>query len=102
MPTDTVTPAAVRAMLQDGAEMALLDVREEGVFSDDGHPFFANSVPLSRLELLIRQRVPRFATRIVVCDGGDDQLATRAAAKPNSFALESTSLFSKPSFFEMS
>jgi len=76
-----VSPAAVRAMLKDGGEMALLDVREEGVFSDQGHPFFANSVPLSRLELLIRDRVPRLFTRIVVHDGGDEGLAERAAAK---------------------
>src|SRR5258708_19865059 len=81
----SVTPAAVRAMLKDGKEMALLDVREEGVFSDQGHPFFANSVPLSRLELMIRDLVPRPLTRIVVYDGGpgelDQGLADRAATK---------------------
>ncbi|MBV8493876.1 MAG: hypothetical protein JO162_10430, partial [Alphaproteobacteria bacterium] len=66
-------------MLRDGGEMALLDVREEGVFSDRGHPFFANSVPLSRLELLIRDRVPRVGTRVVAYDGGDEELAERAA-----------------------
>ena len=76
----TLSPQEVRAMLGDGGEMALLDVREEGVFSDRGHPFFANSVPLSRLELLIRDRVPRTGTRIVVTDGGDEGLAERAAA----------------------
>ena len=76
-----VTPAEVRAMLKDGGELALLDMREEGVFSDQGHPFFANSVPLSRLELLIRDRVPRLGTRIVVYDGDEEGLANRAAAK---------------------
>jgi rhodanese-related sulfurtransferase len=75
------TPAEVRAMLRDGAELALFDVREEGVFSEAGHAFSANSLPLSRLELLIRPLVPRYATRIVVCDGGDEDLAERAAAK---------------------
>ena len=77
----TVSPAEIRAMLKDGGEMALIDVREEGVFSEEGHPFFANSMPLSRLELLIRARVPRFGTRIVALDGGDEGLAERAAAK---------------------
>lgn len=82
----SVAPAAVRTMLRDGGEMALLDVREEGVFSEEGHPFFANSVPLSRLELLVRDLVPRKATRIVVYDGGADAsdgegLAGRAAAR---------------------
>jgi rhodanese-related sulfurtransferase len=75
----SVSPAEVRTMLRDGGEMALLDVREEGVFSDDGHPFFANSVPLSRLELLIRDLVPRPLTRIVLLDGGGQGLAERAA-----------------------
>src|SRR5581483_667070 len=75
-----VTPAEVRAMLRDGGEVALFDVREEGVFSDQGHPFFANSLPLSRLELHIRELVPRPGTRIVVYDGGDDGLAARAQA----------------------
>src|SRR5215208_7474030 len=79
--TPVVSPAEVRAMLRDGGEMALLDVREEGVFSEQGHPFFANSVPLSRLELMIRDLVPRRGTRIVLLDGGDDHLAQRAAAK---------------------
>ncbi|MBV9154491.1 MAG: thiosulfate sulfurtransferase [Alphaproteobacteria bacterium] len=74
-----LSPQDVRAMLRDGGEMALLDVREEGVFSDRGHPFFANSVPLSRLELLIRDRVPRVGTRVVAYDGGDEELAERAA-----------------------
>ncbi len=76
-----MSPAAVRAMLRETAEMALLDVREEGVFSEAGHPFFANSVPLSRLELMIRDLVPRRSTRIVVLDGGDEGLAERAAAR---------------------
>ncbi|MGC2412493.1 MAG: rhodanese-like domain-containing protein, partial [Stellaceae bacterium] len=81
-----VSPKEARAMLQDGAEIALIDVREEGVFADEGHPFFANSVPLSRLELMIRQLVPRKAARIVVLDGGPgaldgEDLAERAAAK---------------------
>src|SRR5437763_12269549 len=79
--TPVVSPDEVRPMLKDGGEMALLDVREEGVFSDQGHPFFANSVPLSRLELLIRELVPRLLPRIVVYDGGDEGLAERAATK---------------------
>ena len=81
MASRVLSPEDVRAMLRDGDEIALLDVREEGVFSEDGHPFFANSVPLSRLELMIRDLVPRRGTRIVVLDGGDDHLTQRAAAK---------------------
>jgi rhodanese-related sulfurtransferase/predicted metal-dependent enzyme (double-stranded beta helix superfamily) len=73
-----VSPQAVREMLADGGEMALLDVREEGVFSEEGHPFFACSMPLSHLELLVRDMVPRPTTRIVLYDG-EDGLADRAA-----------------------
>src|SRR5438067_5315465 len=78
--TPAVTSAELRAMLKDGGEIALLDVREEGVFSEEGHPFFANSLPLSRLELIVRDLVPRQRTRMVVYDGGDENLAERAAA----------------------
>src|SRR5580692_356495 len=81
-----VTPTEVRAMLKDGGEMALLDVRGEGVFSEEGHPFFANSLPLSRLELMIRELVPRRLARVIVYDGGPgaldrEDLADRAARK---------------------
>ena len=72
--------AEVRRMLGDGGEIALLDVREEGVFSDTGHPFFAVSLPLSRLELNIRSLVPRYATRVVLYDD-EDGLAERAARR---------------------
>ena len=89
--TPAVTPAELRAMLKDGGEIALLDVREEGVFSEEGHPFFANSLPLSRLELLIRDLVPRQLARIVVYDGGDENLAERAAATMTTIMPESGS-----------
>ena len=65
-------------MLADGRELALLDVREELIFSR-GHLLHARSLPLSRLELRIFRLVPRRATRIVLVDDGDG-LAARAAA----------------------
>jgi rhodanese-related sulfurtransferase len=68
---------ALRAMLLDGAELALLDVREERIFSES-HLLFARSVPLSRIELRMARLVPRKATRIVLVDD-DDGLAARAA-----------------------
>ncbi|HEX9071474.1 MAG TPA: hypothetical protein VF852_05935, partial [Pseudolabrys sp.] len=51
-----VTAAAVKAMLDDGAELALIDVREELTFSQN-HLLWARSVPLSRLELRFAQLV---------------------------------------------
>ena len=69
---------ALRAMLLDGGELALLDVREERTFSES-HLLFARSVPLSRLELRMARLVPRRATRIVLVDDGGG-LAERAAS----------------------
>jgi len=69
----------LKAMLRDGEELAILDLREEGVFAE-GHLLFAASLPLSRLELRIDQLVPRRGARIVLCDD-DDGLAPRAARK---------------------
>src|SRR5215208_5420489 len=75
--TRRIGAAALRAMLLDGEELALLDVREERIFSES-HLLFARSVPLSRLELRMARLVPRRATRIVLVDDADG-LAERAA-----------------------
>ena len=71
-------PAPVlRSTIDDGGELALLDVREELMFSR-AHLLHACSAPLSRLELIVPRLVPRRATRIVLLDD-DDGLAQRAA-----------------------
>jgi rhodanese-related sulfurtransferase len=57
-------------MLTDGQELALIDLREELIFSQN-HLLWARSVPLSRLELRFGRMVPRHTTRIVLCDDGD-------------------------------
>ena len=72
-----VSPAAVKAMLGDGKELALIDVREELTFSQN-HLLWARNVPLSRLELRFATLVPRKDTRIVLCDDNDG-LVERAA-----------------------
>jgi rhodanese-related sulfurtransferase len=72
-----VTAAAVKAMLGDGGELALVDVREELTFSQN-HLLWARNVPLSRLELRFARLVPRKATRIVLVDDNDG-LAARTA-----------------------
>ena len=74
--TAAVSPAALRGMLEDGGELALVDVREELIYSQ-GHLLLARSTPLSRLELKFAALVPRRTTRIVLCDGNDG-LAERA------------------------
>ena len=74
-----MTPAALRERLGSGGEMALLDVREQGVHCL-GHPFFACSLPLSKLELMAEDLLPRKGAPLVLLDGGEG-LAARAAAK---------------------
>jgi rhodanese-related sulfurtransferase len=71
-----VSAPALRAMLLDGHELALIDLREERIFSQS-HLLFARSIPLSRLELRIARLVPRKSTRMVLVDD-DDGLAERA------------------------
>ena len=69
---------AVKATLGDGQELALIDLREELIFSQR-HLLWARNVPASRLELHFARLVPRKTTRIVLIDDNDG-LAQRAAA----------------------
>jgi rhodanese-related sulfurtransferase/predicted metal-dependent enzyme (double-stranded beta helix superfamily) len=80
----------LRVMLADGAELALLDVREEGVYAKV-HLLTAACVPLSQLELRLEELVPRRATRVVLCDD-DGRLAQRAAAVMRRFGWRNISV----------
>jgi rhodanese-related sulfurtransferase len=79
-----ITAAELRARLHDGGEIAIVDAREEGSFYNR-HLLMASCLPLSRLELLAPNLLPRRSAPIVVCD--DDKsaygegLAARAAAR---------------------
>ena len=81
MAADRVSAGDLRQQLIDGGELAVLDAREQGVYFD-AHLFHAACVPLSSLELLLEDLVPRRSTPIVWCDtdGADGGLASRAAA----------------------
>ncbi len=79
LPTPRVSTAEVKAMISDGAELGLFDVREEGEFAAN-HLLFAVPLPLSRLELRAPLLAPRLNVRIVLIDGGDGR-ADRAAAR---------------------
>ena len=87
-PIATITDTELSDLLAgdpaEGVEFALLDAREEGVFSDR-HLFHAACVPLSQLELVIERLVPRRSTQVVWCDddGRPDGLAARAARRAN-------------------
>ncbi len=84
--SSVVTAPALRSMLLDDEELALIDVREEAAFGE-AHLLYACCVPLSRLELRIADLVPRRSVRIVLCDGGEG-LADRAAARLRRFGYE--------------
>jgi rhodanese-related sulfurtransferase len=71
----SVSPSAVRRALRDRAEIGLLDVRPEGRFAA-GHPLFAASFPLGRLEAEVFDRLPRRSVPLVVYGAGDDDAAT--------------------------
>jgi rhodanese-related sulfurtransferase len=75
-----ISPAALRELLLADTELALLDVREQGVHYQ-GHPFFACALPLSRLEMMVDDLLPRRSVPVVLLDGGSEDLAARAAEK---------------------
>lgn len=87
----TLTGAEVRDLLMAGGELALVDVREQGVHYR-GHPFFACSLPLSRLELMVGALLPRQSVQIVVLDSGDEGLAERAAEKLTELGYSNVSI----------
>ena len=74
----TLKPQQLKAMLHDGQEMALLDVREAGQFGES-HLLFATPLPYSRLEIDIGSLVPRKSARVVICDDGSLGVAQLAA-----------------------
>jgi len=85
-----VSPAELHARLRGDNEIALLDVREEGVFAKR-HLLRAAPMPLSRLETRLPTLVPRRGTPVVLCDDGDG-LAARAAAKMARFGYGEVAL----------
>lgn len=69
-PLPSITTDEVKATLREGREIALIDLREEGAYSLS-HPLFAVCVPLSRLETLFLDLVPRADVPVVLYDEGE-------------------------------
>lgn len=91
MPDYSYRPAAqLRQALLDGAELALIDLREEAEFARN-HPLFAANLPLSKLELDIFRRVPRLTTPITVYDNGEG-LAELAVERLQSWGYQDVAL----------
>jgi len=68
------TAGSVRQALLARAEIALVDVRPEGLFAE-GHPLFAASLPLGRLEAEVFDRLPRRSIRVVAYGDSDEDTA---------------------------
>lgn len=80
MPTaKSITAQNLKAALRDGGEIALLDAREELPFGARHH-LMATCVPLTRLEFMVDDLVPRKGARVVWCDDGEG-IAARAAQR---------------------
>lgn len=85
--TRTISPADLKAQIgrvaRDGArigdgELALIDVREQGAFSQS-HLFWACNIPLSFLDIRAGDLVPRKTVPVVLVDEGASGFAERAA-----------------------
>jgi rhodanese-related sulfurtransferase len=85
-----ISPRALKAMLRDGQELALVDVREQGIYYR-GHLLFACCIPSSRLEMMVGDLIPRQTTRVVLCDGGEGDLVAQAATKLAAFGYRDVS-----------
>lgn len=77
--TKSITARELRQHWVNHYEIALLDVREEGPYSE-AHPLFALSVPVSEIEKKLPSLVPRLSAPIVVYDDGEGYV-DRATAR---------------------
>ena len=75
----TLHPRAVRQILLQGGEIALVDVREEDPYAQ-AHPLFAVQLSAGRIELDAPWRLPRRDVTIAVLDDGEG-LADGAARR---------------------
>ena len=85
--------AGIRQALLDRRELALIDVREEADFAT-AHPLFAVILPLSKLELEVRRRIPRFTTPLTVYDNGEG-LAEIAVERLRSWGYQDVALLAE-------
>ena len=86
-----ISAEALHEALGGDDELAIIDFREEGSFAP-AHLLHACNIPLSRLELEIRELVPRAAVRIVATDNGEG-LAERGAARLRELGYTDIALF---------
>lgn len=93
--SDSYRPVSVRELrrrLAEGGELALVDVREEGERSRDGHILQSVPLPLSQIELRAAALLPRFGAPVVVTDEGSGERAVRAARRLAALGYENVAV----------
>lgn len=74
---ESYTAREVKELFGKRGEFAVLDVREQEEFSRS-HMLLASCVPLSRLELMVEDLVPRKTTPVILVDSGAETGPSRA------------------------
>ncbi len=77
--TKSILPEQAKDLLSGDGEIAFLDLREAGPFSE-GHPLFAVPCPWSGFEAEIAHLAPRKEVPVILIDGGDGVSAAAAEA----------------------
>ena len=72
----SIAPSTLRHLLDEGSELALIDVREHGEYNA-AHIPGASSLPRRLIEFRLQRLVPSAAVQIVLCD--DDERRARLA-----------------------
>ncbi|MFO1081093.1 MAG: rhodanese-like domain-containing protein [Reyranellaceae bacterium] len=75
----SIDPNALKQLIRQGGDFAIVDARDEDTFSTR-HLLLASCLPLSRLEVMAPRLLPRRGLPIIVCDDGDG-LAERAGRR---------------------
>jgi rhodanese-related sulfurtransferase len=89
----TIDVRTLAAWLDDGAELAILDLRSKEDAASYGQPLFGKNLPANQLLAEIDLYVPRRAVRTVLVDGGNGKAAEfahqlHAQGWPDIHALE--------------
>lgn len=77
MAANSIDANNLHAMLRSGEEIALIDIREQGVFGRS-HILRAVNLPRSRFETLYRRMIPRHSVPVVLCEDGEGMAASVA------------------------
>ena len=85
-----IDAATLKTMINDGGELALLDVREDGQFGE-GHLLLTVPVPYSTLESKLDGLLPRRTVRTVLVDAGDG-IAEKAAKRMQAVGYDDISI----------